>query len=171
MTAPPLEFAPGDRWSYSNTGYVLLGIIIHRVTGVFYGDFLKDHVFRPLGMRTTRIISEADIIPNRAAGYHLVNDTLKNQDWVSPLLNTTADGALYFSVRDLAQWAIALNHWKIPSRAGLEATWTPCASTTAALFPTGSAGRSRSRGATGASVTAARGRASAPPSNVTPTST
>src|SRR5690348_4236424 len=52
----PLEFAPGDRWNYSNTGYVLLGIIIHRVTGVFYGDFLKDHVFRPLGMRTTRII-------------------------------------------------------------------------------------------------------------------
>ena len=79
----PLEFAPGDRWNYSNTGYVLLGIIIHRVTGVFYGDFLQDHVFRPLRMRTTRIISEADIIPNRAAGYHLVNDTLKNQDWVS----------------------------------------------------------------------------------------
>src|SRR2546428_6501283 len=55
----PLEFAPGDRWNYSNTGYVLLGIIFHRVTGVFYGDFLKDHVLRPLGMRTSRIISEA----------------------------------------------------------------------------------------------------------------
>src|SRR3989441_509291 len=125
----PLEFAPGDRWSYSNTGYVLLGIIIHRVTGVFYGDFLKDHVFRPLGMRTTRIISEADIIPNRAAGYHLVNDTLKNQDWVSPSLNTTADGALYFSVRDLAQWAIVLNHWKRSEerRVGKEcrSRWSP----------------------------------------------
>src|SRR5436309_209522 len=101
------------------------GIIIHRVTGVFYGDFLRDHVFRPLAMRTTRVISEADIIPNRAAGYHLVNDTLKNQDWVSPSLNTTADGALYFTVRDLAQWTIGLNHWRIPSRAGLEASWTP----------------------------------------------
>jgi len=133
----PLEFAPGDRWSYSNTGYVLLGIIIHRVTGVFYGDFLKDHVFRPLGMRTTRIISEADIIPNRAAGYHLVNDTLKNQDWVSPSLNTTADGALYFTVRDLAHWAIGLNHWKIPSRAGLEAIWSPVRLNDGGTFPYG----------------------------------
>ena len=133
----PLEFAPGDRWNYSNTGYVLLGIIIHRVTGVFYGDFLQDHVFRPLRMRTTRIISEADIIPNRAAGYHLVNDTLKNQDWVSPSLNTTADGALYFSVRDLAQWAIALNHWKIPSRAGLEASWTPVRLNSGGTYPYG----------------------------------
>src|SRR3989442_1402482 len=133
----PLEFAPGDRWNYSNTGYVLLGIVIHRVTGVFYGDFLKDHVFRPLGMRTTRIISEADIIPNRAAGYHLVNDTLKNQDWVSPSLNTTADGALYFTVRDLAHWAIGLNHWKIPSRAGLEASWTPVRLNSGGTYPYG----------------------------------
>src|SRR4029077_14370720 len=124
-------------WSYSNTGYVLLGIIIHRVTGVFYGDFLRDHVFRPLGMRTTRIISEADIIPNRAAGYHLVNDTLKNQDWVSPSLNTTADGALYFTVRDLAQWAIALNHWRIPSRTGLEASWTPVRLNNSGTYPYG----------------------------------
>jgi len=106
-------------------------------TGAFYGDFLKDHVFRPLGMRTTRIISEADIIPNRAAGYHLVNDTLKNQDWVSPSLNTTADGALYFTVRDLAHWAIGLNHWKIPSRAGLEASWTPVRLNSGGTYPYG----------------------------------
>ena len=132
-----LEFAPGDRWSYSNTGYVLLGIIIHRVTGVFYGDFLRDHVFRPVGMRTTRIISEADIVPNRAAGYRLVNDTLKNQEWVSPSLNTTADGALYFTVRDLAQWAIALNHWRIPSRTGLEASWTPVRLNSGGTYPYG----------------------------------
>ncbi len=132
-----LEFAPGERWSYSNTGYVLLGIIIHRVAGMFYGDFLRDHVFRPLGMRTTRIISEADIIPNRAAGYRLVNDTLKNQEWVSPSLNTTADGALYFTVRDLAQWAIALNHWRIPSRTGLEASWTPVRLNSGGTYPYG----------------------------------
>jgi CubicO group peptidase (beta-lactamase class C family) len=131
-----LEFAPGERWSYSNTGYVLLGIIIHRVTGVFYGDFLQEHIFRPLGMRT-RIISEADIVPNRAAGYRLVGDTLKNQEWVSPSLNTTADGALYFTVRDLAQWAVALNHWRIPSRTGLEATWTPVRLNSGGTYPYG----------------------------------
>lgn len=59
----PMDFAPGDKWSYSNTGYVLLGIVIHRVTGKFYGDFLQERIFQALGMNSTRIISEADIRP------------------------------------------------------------------------------------------------------------
>ena len=94
--AQPLEFTPGDRQSYSSTGYALLGIIIHRVTGQFYGDFLREHLFRPLGMGTARVNSDADIVPNRAAGYYLVNDTLKNQEWVSPSINSTADCCLSF---------------------------------------------------------------------------
>jgi len=100
----PLDFEPGTRWSYSNTGYLLLGILIHRVTGRFYGDVLADQVFRPLGMHTARIISEADIIEGRAAGYRLVEGELKNQEWVAPSLNTTADGALYLSVSDWIAW-------------------------------------------------------------------
>jgi len=56
-----------------------LGVLIHRVSAEFYGDFLQEKVFQPLGMSTTRIISEADIIPNRAAGYRLVKGELKNQ--------------------------------------------------------------------------------------------
>lgn len=121
----PLEFSPGERWSYSNTGYLLLGGIIRAVTGEFYGNYLERRIFGPLGMRTTRIISESDIVPNRAAGYRLVEGRIQNQDWVSPTLNTTADGSLYFSVRDLARWAVALNHQRIPSPAGLRAAWTP----------------------------------------------
>lgn len=100
----PLEFEPGSRWSYSNTGYALLGMIVRRVSGQFYGDVLKDRVFGPLGMRTARIINEADIIPNRAAGYHLVDGEVKNQEWVSPALNTTADGSLYLSILDYLAW-------------------------------------------------------------------
>lgn len=90
----PLDFPPGQRWSYSNTGYAILGVLIHRVTGRFYGEVLHDLIFVPVGMRTTRIISQADIVPNRAAGYQLVNGQIKNQDWVAPTLNTTADGSL-----------------------------------------------------------------------------
>ena len=52
----------GTHWNYSNTGFVLLGVIVRRVTGQFDGDFLHDNVFRPLGMKTARIISEADIV-------------------------------------------------------------------------------------------------------------
>jgi CubicO group peptidase (beta-lactamase class C family) len=135
--AQPLEFTPGDRQSYSSTGYALLGIIIHRVTGVFYGDFLRDHLFRPLGMRTGRVNSDSDIVPNRAAGYYLAGDTLKNQDWVSPSINSTADCCLSFSVRDMAQWAIGLNHGKGLSRAGQEMSWTPVRLNNGGTYPYG----------------------------------
>ena len=135
--AQPLEFEPGDRESYSSTGYALLGIIIHRVTGVFYGDFLRDHLFRPLDMRTARVNSDSDIVPNRAAGYYLVGDTLKNQEWVSPSINSTADCCLSFTVRDLAQWAIGLNHGKGLSPAGREMSWTPVRLNNGGTFPYG----------------------------------
>ena len=120
----PLAFPPGTKWDYSNLGYLTLGIVIHKVTGEFYGDFLQERIFRPLGMSTTRIISEADIVPNRAAGYRLVKGELKNQEWVSPTLNTTADGSLYFSILDLAQWDAALYTEKLLKRSSLEQMWT-----------------------------------------------
>jgi CubicO group peptidase (beta-lactamase class C family) len=120
----PLDFPPGQTWSYSNTGYALLGVLIHRVTGRFYGEVLDQLIFSPLGMRT-RIISEADIIPNRAAGYRLVDSQVKNQEWVSPSLNTTADGALYLTVNDLAKWAVSLNHRRLPDSTVLDAAWAP----------------------------------------------
>ena len=78
----PLAFQPGEEWAYSNLGYVMLGILIRRVTNQYYGDFLKQYIFDPLNMTTAQVINEADIILNRAAGYVLVNNELKNQDWV-----------------------------------------------------------------------------------------
>ena len=94
------------------------------MTGTFYGDVLQERIFRPLGMQSTRIISEADIIPNRAAGYRLVKGELKNQEWVSPALNTTADGSLYFSILDLAKWDAALYTEKLLKRSSLDQMWT-----------------------------------------------
>jgi CubicO group peptidase (beta-lactamase class C family) len=120
----PLAFSPGTSWSYSNLGYLTLGLVIHKVTGEFYGDFLQERIFRPLGMNTTRIISEADIIPNRSSGYRLVKGELKNQEWVAPTVNTTADGSLYFSVLDLAKWDAALYTEKLLKRSSLEQMWT-----------------------------------------------
>jgi CubicO group peptidase (beta-lactamase class C family) len=121
----PLAYPPGTKWEYSNLGYLTLGILIHRVTGEFYGDFLQQRIFQPLDMQTTRIISEADIIPNRAAGYRLVKGELKNQEWVAPKVNTTADGSLYFSILDLAKWDAALYTEKLLKRSSLDQMWTP----------------------------------------------
>ncbi len=100
----PLDFTPGAEWKYSNTGYILLGALVRRVSGVFYGDVLRDKVFTPLGMTTARIISESDIVANRAAGYRLERGELRNQQWVSPAMNTTADGSLYLTLQDLIAW-------------------------------------------------------------------
>jgi CubicO group peptidase (beta-lactamase class C family) len=121
----PLAYPPGTKWAYSNFGYVTLGILIHKVTGEFYGDFLQQRIFQPLGMTSTRIISEADIVPNRAAGYRLVKGELKNQEWVAPVVNTTADGSLYFTILDLAKWDAALYTEKLLKRSSFDLMWTP----------------------------------------------
>ena len=121
----PLAYEPGSKWSYSNLGYLTLGVLIHRVTGQFYGDFLQQRVFKPLGMSTTRVMSEEDIIPNRSSGYRVVKGQLKNQEWVSPTLNTTADGSLYFSIKDLAKWDAALTARKLLKPESFDLMWTP----------------------------------------------
>jgi CubicO group peptidase (beta-lactamase class C family) len=120
----PIEFKPGDKWDYRNTNYVLLGVMIHKVTGKFYADYLQDRIFKPLGMNSTRLISEADIIPNRSSGYELDGDKIKNQTWVSPTFDSTADGALYFNVLDLAKWDEALYETRLLKQSSLDQIWT-----------------------------------------------
>jgi CubicO group peptidase (beta-lactamase class C family) len=124
IAAMPMDFQPGEDWSYRNTNYVLLGILIHKVTGKFYGDYLQERIFKPLGMTSTRIISERDIIPHRAAGYELADGQPKNQEWVSPSFNSTADGTLYFTVLDLEKWDAALYTEKLLKRSSLDQMWT-----------------------------------------------
>ena len=121
----PLDFQPGSSWNYSNVGYVMLGILIGKITGKFYGDFIKERIFQPLQMTTARVISEADIVPNRAAGYRLVQGELKNQEWVSPSTNSTADGSLYFSILDLAKWDAALYSDRPLTQSSRDKIWTP----------------------------------------------
>ncbi|MCI0415735.1 beta-lactamase family protein [bacterium] len=120
----PLEFSPGEKWNYSNSGYMLLGFLIHKACGKFYGDLLEERIFGLLGMTTAQVISESDIIANRAAGYELKNGKLENQRWVSPSLNTTADGALYLTALDMALWAEALNGEQLLKRESLTQMWT-----------------------------------------------
>jgi CubicO group peptidase (beta-lactamase class C family) len=131
------EFSPGSRWNYSNTGYVLLGIIIHKASGTFYGDVLRERVFAPLGMRTARVITEEDIVPNRAAGYRLVKGELKNQEWVAPKLNTTADGSLYLSLQDYIAWDRGLRAKAILSAKSWAAVNDPVRLTSGARYPYG----------------------------------
>jgi CubicO group peptidase (beta-lactamase class C family) len=121
----PQLFAPGEKWSYSNMGYHVLGFLCNKVGGKFYAEQLAERIFKPAGMTTARIISEEDIIPNRSAGYEVNGGVLQNQSWVSPVLNTTADGSLYFSMLDLVKWDAALNSNKLFTDAQKKLMWTP----------------------------------------------
>jgi N-acyl-D-amino-acid deacylase len=135
--AEKLEFPAGSRWNYSNTGYALLGFIVGKVSGQFYGDVLAERVFKPLRMTTARVITEADIVPNRAAGYQLVDGQFKNQDWVAPKLNTTADGSLYLSIRDLLAWSSAVERRAILKPESWEVILTPARLNSGKNYPYG----------------------------------
>ena len=120
----PLEFEPGTDAAYSDTAYVLLGVVINRVTGRFYGDLLAERVFAPLAMERTRVISDEDIVPGRASGYELdEGGALRNQSFVSAALNRTADGSLYSTVLDLARWDAALYGERVLPRDVLARMW------------------------------------------------
>ena len=120
----PLDFVPGTNVSYSDTAYVLLGFVIGRVTGRFYGDLLQRRIFEPLHMSQTRVISDSDIVLYRANGYEIdPNGTLRNQSPVSIALNRTADGSLYSTVFDLLKWDRALYTDSILPQEQLHRMW------------------------------------------------
>ena len=132
-----LEFPPGSRYSYSNSGYALLGFIVNKAAGRFYGDVLAERVFAPLGMTTARVMSESAIVPNRAAGYRLVDGALQNQEWVSPQLNTMADGSLYLSLRDLVAWDRGLRAGAVLKPESWNEVYAPVALTSGKTYPYG----------------------------------
>lgn len=130
-------FTPGAKWSYSNTGYALLGFVARKASGKFYGDILKDEVFAPLGMKTARVISEVDIVPHRAAGYRIEKRKLKNQEWVAPTINTTADGALYVSIRDMVAWDKGVRDGAVLTADSWKQVFTPVKLNGGKTFPYG----------------------------------
>ena len=133
-----LASKPGTEWSYCNACYDLLGIIIHRVSGKPYGEFLRQRIFTPLGMATASVFSFADIIPNRANGYALVDGAWKNdRRWWSQSIYSGAAGGLWMSILDLAKWDAALNSDRIVNQASRETMWTPVPFDDGSAYPGG----------------------------------
>jgi CubicO group peptidase (beta-lactamase class C family) len=100
-------FPPGQRFQYSNTAYVLLGLIVEKVSGMPYGDFLRQRIFTPLGMNHTLLNSTTDSIPNRAYGYTLKEGQLVKKDQ-SIYSYLQGDGGIYSSASDFCKWDQAL---------------------------------------------------------------
>ena len=137
FSAQSMRFSPGDKWSYCNAGYVILGAVIHRVTGKTWFEFEKERIFDPLGMTSSRLISTEDIIPNRASGYILVDGQLKNEPWATSSSASTAAGSLYLTVFDMAKWDAALYTERLIRRSSLEQMWTPVKLNDGSVYPYG----------------------------------
>ena len=120
----PLDFQPGEKWSYSNSGYVLLGQVIEKVSGKSYEAFLQENIFTPLGMTNTGYDHNAKVLPHRAAGYMPQGDTMMNALYLDMTIPFSA-GALYSTVEDLYLWDQALYTEKLLSKKSLELMFTP----------------------------------------------
>lgn len=120
----PLNFKPGARFHYSNSGYLLLDLILQKITGTDYEAYLTERVFRPLGMKNTRRNRPQAIIPDRAGGYSYIKGQIYNSDYLEPTLYTNADAGLIANVRDLARWDMALNTDHLLTEAERKQMWT-----------------------------------------------
>ena len=120
----PLEFAPGEKFSYSSSGYILLGYIIEQVTGMPYGDYLDRHIFTPLGMEGSGFEHADQVIPGMASGYDYRDDMVVKAAYRN-ITNAHASGALYSTTEDLYRWDRALYTDKILSKGSLERMFTP----------------------------------------------
>ena len=117
-------FPPDERFHYSNSGYVLLGLIIEARSGMSFADYLDSRIFAPLGMRDTRSYGgEAATIPHRAYGYTVENGaaTRTDQSTTSALLG---DGGVYSSLHDMARWVASLDDGKVLSQASRQRQFT-----------------------------------------------
>jgi CubicO group peptidase (beta-lactamase class C family) len=105
----PLEFAPGTKWRYDNTGYTLLGMILEKASGVPYAEFIRTNIFQPLGMTHSLYGSFSAIIPDRAAGYTKgESGAWENAPYLS-MSQPYAAGSLMSNVDDLVKWDAAVS--------------------------------------------------------------
>ncbi len=125
MGGLPLNFEPGSQTLYSNTNYLILGMIIERITGMRYDAFLRQRVFDPLGMEQTQRNDYDKIIPHRASGYHWSANELKNSPRLEPSFFDNADAGLLSSVLDLVKWSSALDGDILLRRSSRTLMWTP----------------------------------------------
>jgi CubicO group peptidase (beta-lactamase class C family) len=103
----PLVAEPGTQYNYSSYGYNLLGAVIEGASTQSYGEYIKQHIFDPLGMTNSRLDDPVDIIPNRVRGYRLIGGKLKNSEFVD-ISSRFAGGGTRSTVVDLLKYAIGI---------------------------------------------------------------
>ncbi|MBA3577692.1 MAG: serine hydrolase [Sphingomonas sp.] len=120
----PLEFTPGEKFKYSNSGYFLLGMVIERVSGKHFDEYLEEKIFKPAGMARSRYEESRALVPARATGYYSLGTDFINARLVSPTTNLGA-GGVYSTVGDLLRWDNIFASDQLVSRASREEMLTP----------------------------------------------
>ncbi len=119
------KFAPGTSWSYSNSGYVLLGLIVAKASGVSFGEFLQGRIFAPLGMQHTLVyVRGRNTVPNRAFGHTKGSSGFTEADQSSTSA-TQGDGGIYSNLEDLAKWDRALENYTLLGATEMPPALTP----------------------------------------------
>ncbi len=120
----PMQFEPGRSWAYSNSGYILLGAIIEKVSGKTYEEFVTEKIFKPLGMKGSTYGSTERIIPRRIPGYQAGKGGFVNAPYLS-MTQPYAAGSLLSTVDDLAVWSDAVFAGKLVRKEWLDKAFTP----------------------------------------------
>ena len=120
----PLNFQPGERWAYSNLGYIVLGYLLERISGQTYLEFIERNIFKPLGMNDSGMFSFGTVIPRRASGYWPRSNGIENADHFDARLGFSA-GSLYSTTEDLLRWENGLFGGRLLSPASLHKMITP----------------------------------------------
>jgi CubicO group peptidase (beta-lactamase class C family) len=120
----PLDFQPGDKWSYSNSGYVVLGYLIEKISGQSYAEFLQKNVFDPLGMKNSGVESSSAVIPDFASGYVAGPRGFLNAGYINMTVPFSA-GSIYSTTGDLLRWEQGLFGGKLLSAESLKEMTTP----------------------------------------------
>jgi CubicO group peptidase (beta-lactamase class C family) len=118
----PMDCEPGTKWSYSNTGYFLLTLILEKVSGEPYASFVKQRILVPAGMTHTRSSEPVDVIPDRASGYVFEKGHIENRDPMQPTA-TGGAGMLVSTVKDLAKWNTVLDRQSILAQTSYAQMW------------------------------------------------
>jgi CubicO group peptidase (beta-lactamase class C family) len=123
LSAYPLDFEPGSRYSYSNSGYNLLGFIIEAASQKSYWEFMRERIFQKLGMTHTFDRDPKYIVKNRATGYELEKGAFTGRDY--DLTDLFAAGAIISTVEDLAKWDMAWRGETLLKRESKAEAWKP----------------------------------------------
>jgi len=120
----PLNFQAGQQWAYTNLGYIVLGYLLEKISGESYEDFVRQNIFKPLGMNDSGLMSFVTIIPRRANGYWPGRNGMENAERWDPRIGFSA-GAIYSTTEDLLRWEEGLFGSRLLMPASLHKMTTP----------------------------------------------